>query len=183
MPNLNSDCPHTEPSRASASARRTGEYGPLPPAHPFYEIVERVTSEWRHLEHALDIIICELAAVDLRLGFCITGQLHGHWPRVNAITALATAKSLDKTLILEFELLGSRISKLEKKKDRFFSSAWSCADTSNTQLSKTHPYSQSVTAESASAVGGTLSHISLVQAEILVLWRLQSHLRSETTST
>jgi hypothetical protein len=165
------------------SGGRKPVYGPLPVAHPFYATVERVTAEWTHLEHALDMIICELAVVDRQLGFCITGQLSGHWPRINAITALASAKSLNKGITRELELLGTRLSKLERKRNLFLRQVWSYCDVPATTDATSHSGGDEGLTASGSSVEGTLDLILLVQAEIIVLWRIQSRLRSDMTTS
>lgn len=152
------------PGRASASATRKQMHGPLPAAHPYYSSVERLASEWRHLEHALDMVIWELAAVDQELGWCITNQLRGHWPRINAITALAAAKSADRTLIQDFEMLGSRLSKLDKRQNSFFDQLWSSG-------------------RDSFSLNESLDLIAMIDVEIIEVWQLRSRMRSAAAST
>lgn len=152
----------TIPLPGRASAKRKRVHGPLSAAHPYYSNIERVTAEWRHLQHALDMVIWELAAVDQELGWCITNQLRGHWPRINAITALAAAKSLDRTLVQGFELLGSRLSKVEKRQSSLFDQLWSSGWNSF-------------------SVNESLDLIAMIDVEIIEIWQLRGRTRCATT--
>jgi hypothetical protein len=60
-----------------------------PPAdHPVYALVGRLANDWAHVDHTLDILICELADVDGQAGACITAQIPGTFGRFNAIIQL-----------------------------------------------------------------------------------------------
>jgi hypothetical protein len=171
----------TDPNRLTADARRLRTYGPLPPAHPFYEIVDRVSSEWAHLEHALDMIIWELAGIDQKLGSCVTGQLGGHWPRINAITALASAKGVHRTLIRELELFGNGMSELAKKRNRFVQAAWYSDGVGKAGRIAGFPAREKQFGPKDFGEADARDLISRIDAQIIELWQVHSRLRSGLT--
>jgi len=111
-------------SAASGFGATVKAHNVLPDNHPFYILVGRVASEWAHLEHALDTIIWDLSDTDQRTGSCITGNLLGHWSRVNAIHALVAHKGGSDELLKRIETFGNRVSSLAKKRNRFVHDAW-----------------------------------------------------------
>jgi hypothetical protein len=166
------------PRRIPVRNRR--DLGPLPERHPFYAFIDRISSEWVHLERALDTIIWELALIERELGPCITGQLNGYWPRINAIMSLATAKAIDKALVREFELFGKSISKLAKKRDRLVHETWYCGDEGTTiQLTTFTDKKNEQLVPNSFSKGNAYALISEIDAKIIELWQLHSRLRSD----
>jgi hypothetical protein len=163
------------PRRIPVRNRR--DLGPLPERHPFYAFIDRISSEWVHLERALDTIIWELALIERELGPCITGQLNGYWPRINAIMSLATAKAIDKALVREFELFGKSISKLAKKRDRLVHDAW--GDKVETIQVATFSEEKEQPVPISFSKGNAYALISEIDAKIIELWQLHSRLRSD----
>jgi hypothetical protein len=66
-----------------------------PPEHPIYALVGRVASGWAHLEHALDLIIWDLAGTLPENVACITAQINGATPRYRAIVSLLRQRNHD----------------------------------------------------------------------------------------
>jgi hypothetical protein len=52
-------------------------YTPLPADHPFYSVIGQVSSEWAHLEHALDLTLWDLGDIEPISGSCLTAQIMG----------------------------------------------------------------------------------------------------------
>ena len=61
--------------------------------HPIYSLVGRVAAEWALYEHNLDKIIWSLAGLNSVQGACITAQMMGAMPRLNAIKAQLTLRA------------------------------------------------------------------------------------------
>ena len=97
---------------------------PLPAEHPAYALIGRVAAEWAQLEHALDIIIWEMAGTPFYVGSCITGQMVGHWPRFRAIIALGTIRKLSKPLLKVVNKTGETASELAQLRNRIVHDAW-----------------------------------------------------------
>jgi hypothetical protein len=72
----------------------------LPEDHPTYALIGRVAAEWARLEHKLDVMIWEMAKLPFEVGSCITGQMVGHAPRFNAISALGAIRGLSGGLLM-----------------------------------------------------------------------------------
>jgi hypothetical protein len=97
---------------------------PLPDKHPFYRLVGQVTSEWAHLEHALDLIIWRMAGVEEAKGACLTGQIMGASPRFLAIIALATLKQVNEKVIEEVRDLMRRTFDVQEARNRAIHDPW-----------------------------------------------------------
>lgn len=97
---------------------------PLPAEHPFYALIGHVTSEWSHLEHALDQIIWDLSGIPPHLGACITGQIMGASPRFLAIIALATAKGIDAAKIEKVRELMNQTFSVQEERNRIIHDPW-----------------------------------------------------------
>jgi hypothetical protein len=80
-----------------------GIYVPLPDDDPLYAAVGRVSSAWSIFEHHLDRTIAALSEVPNRRCACITAQMLGAVPRLNAIIALSKSRSASKALLRKIE--------------------------------------------------------------------------------
>ena len=81
-------------------------YTHLPPDHPHYALVGRVASEWSHFEHALDLIIWDLASFNVgglgaNVVACITSQIMGVGPRCRVIGALLANHQVHSKAVLK----------------------------------------------------------------------------------
>ena len=100
-------------------------HAPLPEEHPFYALVGRVTSEAAHLEHALDMIIWELAGIERHdLGACVTSQIIGPAPRCRAIRLLVGRLGLDGELARAAKELRKECGGLADRRNRFIHDPW-----------------------------------------------------------
>jgi hypothetical protein len=97
---------------------------PLPEDHPFYALIGRVTSEWAHLEHALDLIIWDLCGIPQPVAACVTGQILGATPRFNALIALATYKGVDEKVIDEIKQILNRTYEVQEQRNRLIHDPW-----------------------------------------------------------
>lgn len=71
---------------------------PQIPIEVYYEWIGRISSLWSWLENTVDETIWQLASVDDDPGACITAQLSGIRPRLNALRALVWLRGKDKEL-------------------------------------------------------------------------------------
>jgi hypothetical protein len=99
-------------------------FRPLPEDHIFYGMVGRVASEWAHLEHALDLIIWELAGGQQSALACITAQIMGVGPRCKAILALGTLRKLPSPLLKRVRTLMSDSYHVSDLRARWVHDAW-----------------------------------------------------------
>jgi hypothetical protein len=112
------------PFTVTGGSAKLSIHTPLPVEHPFYALIGRVTSEWSHLEHALDQIIWGLSGISPHLGACITGQIMGATPRFLAIIALATAKGVDEAKIKKVRELMHRTFDVQEDRNRIIHDPW-----------------------------------------------------------
>jgi hypothetical protein len=99
----------------------------LPEDHPIYAVIGRITSEWSHLEHLLDLIIWDLSDANKVQLACITAQMIGAFGRTRAIqTLLALRESHPKTaeLIKKVSKFGYATSELAEKRNRAIHDPW-----------------------------------------------------------
>jgi len=97
-------------------------------AHPIYQMVGQVASEWAHLEHLLDELIWRLAEVRRADGACITAQLMGATPRYKTLIAQLTHLSKTKPHLLQFvdavkKLMG-RTYDIQDQRNRIIHDPW-----------------------------------------------------------
>jgi hypothetical protein len=98
------------------------------PEHPIYSFVGQVASEWAHLEHILDLIIWDLAAIARQDGACITAQLMGVSPRYRTLIAQLTLRSKTQPQFSRFitkvnSLMGSSYDPQERR-NRIIHDPW-----------------------------------------------------------
>jgi hypothetical protein len=89
-----------------------------PPEHPIYGVVGRVASGWAHLEHALDLIIWDLAGAPPEKVACITAQINGATPRYRAVVLLLRQRNhnnLNKLSEKAKELMQKTFDPTEKR--------------------------------------------------------------------
>jgi hypothetical protein len=96
----------------------------LPADHSAYALIGRVAAEWARLEHILDAIIWDIVGIRFETGSCITGQMIGHRPRFNAISALGTLRGLNAKILSDIETHQGKTSELAKKRNRIVHDAW-----------------------------------------------------------
>jgi hypothetical protein len=96
--------------------------------HAIFSIVGQVASEWAHLEHILDLIIWDLAAIEHPEGACITAQLMGVTPRYRTLIAQLTHRSKKQNQFSKFiskvnTLMGSSYEP-QKHRNRIIHDPW-----------------------------------------------------------
>jgi hypothetical protein len=99
-------------------------FGRPPVDHPIYAQIGRIASEWSHVENLLDAIICELASLPARQGACITGQMMGYAPRLNAIIGLLIDRNVDRKLVDKAHSLMDSLRGVAEERNRFIHDAW-----------------------------------------------------------
>lgn len=97
---------------------------PLPEDHPFYPLIGRVTAEWAHLEHVLDLIIWGLIKGDKIANSCVTGQIMSHYPRFKAILALAEHHGYNEATLSKIRSLRDKMHDVSEKRNRYTHDAW-----------------------------------------------------------
>lgn len=106
------------------SAKPLVEYGQLPDDHPFFPVIGQVSAEWAQLEHSLDLIIWDLAAIGDKLGPCLTSQIFGATNRYRTIILLASQLGYDKPLIERIATLMNKTFDVQEKRNRIVHDAW-----------------------------------------------------------
>jgi hypothetical protein len=98
----------------------------LPNVDPFYALVDRVTSEWSHLEHILDMTIWKLLDLDSNPEFpaCVTSQIMGVPPRCKAIMTLARAHGLEYSDLKPFRKFMQESYELGDWRNRTIHDPW-----------------------------------------------------------
>jgi hypothetical protein len=99
---------------------------PLPDDHAVYTLVGRVSSDWSHLEHTLDLIIWELSGIAPEIGACITAQIMGPAPRFRIIITLLNRVNSDTAtkLVKQFRELMNVTSDVGEERNRIIHDAW-----------------------------------------------------------
>lgn len=99
---------------------------PLPADHHVYTLVGRVASEWSRFEHALDLIICDLANIEPEKGACITAQIMGPVPRLRVIITQLKQINTDESTSLagEFKELMGICSDVAEDRNRLIHDSW-----------------------------------------------------------
>lgn len=99
-------------------------YADLPDGHPFYASIGLVASEWAHFEHALDLIIWDLAGIDPVRGACITSQIMGAGGRCKAISTLSDLRELPAAMSKSARTLMNDSYKVADKRARIVHDPW-----------------------------------------------------------
>jgi hypothetical protein len=99
-----------------------------PENHEIYAPVGRVSSDWAHLEHLLDLIIADLAPLPSPRMACVTAQLMGIWPRINSIIALLTQRSVSERKFEKYikhaKALGNDSRDVSERRNRIIHDPW-----------------------------------------------------------
>jgi hypothetical protein len=111
--------------------------------------IGNLTSMWSRLEYMVDRTIWELAAPKtLDRGACITAQLIGIGPRLNALIALATLSGASPTLLKKFNQFRGYAVGLGNKRHRIIhdpcSKSWKTKRLTENELSDFSPLWQDV---------------------------------------
>jgi hypothetical protein len=99
-------------------------FKPLPDDHPCYALVGLIAAEAARIEHHLDQSISHLAGLDMAMGACLTGQMIGPTPRLNAMIQLARQRGLSPEIIKEIGTVEGHLSGLFERRNRAVHDPW-----------------------------------------------------------
>jgi hypothetical protein len=92
--------------------------------HPIYQRIGRVTAEWANFEHTLDMLIWYLVDIDMAVIGCVTGQMMGHAPRLNAIIALLRRANASEELTKLAQNLLNKSYEAANERNRVIHDSW-----------------------------------------------------------
>lgn len=99
-------------------------FRPLPDAHPCYRLIGLITAEAARIDRIVDQAICNVAAIDLKVGACMTGQMIGPAPRFNALLQSAVNRGMSAQIIDRIKKVKGHASGYFDKRNRIVHDAW-----------------------------------------------------------